>query len=309
MENLNFIAIDFETATEDRSSICEIGLCTVENSVIKSIRSWLVKPEGNKYDRFNIMIHGIKPKDTDNAPSFPEIWSIVEPYLSGQIVVAHNTAFDMYALRDALDKYNLCYPHFQHYCSYRASKYVFDDLLNYSLENVCHFLGIKCKTLHRAGYDAEACAKVFMSAIEKSGVSSLDEFQDKYEFKCGEFNWEYFRPQLSCKKRTRNRTEKQTYIGDSTKVDEGSYFYEKTVCFTGKCSYGTRAELLQKIADIGGIPVNSVTKSTDILVVGQQDYRIVGEDGMSFKQEKAVKMKKAGHDIEIMSEKDFLRML
>ena len=93
------------------------------------------------------------------------------------------------------------------------------------------------------------------------------------------------------------------------KVDEGSYFYQKSVCFTGTCKWATRDILLQTIADIGGFPQKGVNKSTQILVVGQQDYRLVGEDGMSSKQEKAMALKDAGQDIEIMSEEQFLSML
>ena len=52
-----------------------------------------------------------------------------------------------------------------------------------------------------------------------------------------------------------------------------------------------------------------MNKSTQILVVCQQDYRLVGEDGMSSKQEKAMALKDAGQDIEIMSEEQFLSML
>ncbi len=95
-------------------------------------------------------------------------------------------------------------------------------------------------------------------------------------------------------------------VGDPGKIDEGNYFYGKEVCFTGKCQFGIRKDLLQMVADIGGIPANSVTSHTDVLVVGQQDYRIVGEDGMSSKQEKAMKLKDKGQDIEIMSESEFL---
>ena len=43
--------------------------------------------------------------------------------------------------------------------------------------------------------------------------------------------------------------------------------------------------------------------------MGQQDYRRVGEDGMSSKQEKAMVLKDAGQDIEVMSEEQFLTML
>ena len=51
--------------------------------------------------------------------------------------------------------------------------------------------------------------------------------------------------------------------------------------------------------------MNSVTKDTNVLVVGQQDYRIVGEDGMSSKQKKALKLLEKGYDIEILSETEF----
>ena len=70
-----------------------------------------------------------------------------------------------------------------------------------------------------------------------------------------------------------------------------------------------RAHAQQAIADIGGIIGNSVTKDTDYLVVGQQDYRVVGDDGMSSKQEKAVILIEKGSTLEILSEDDFLKNL
>jgi DNA polymerase-3 subunit epsilon len=46
-----------------------------------------------------------------------------------------------------------------------------------------------------------------------------------------------------------------------------------------------------------------VTKNTDFLVVGQQDYRVVGDDGMSSKQEKAIRLIEKGSDLEIPFQK------
>ena len=63
--------------------------------------------------------------------------------------------------------------------------------------------------------------------------------------------------------------------------------------------------MLQKVKDVGGIPMDTVTKDTNVLVVGQQDYRVVGEDGMSSKQKKALKLLEKGNDIEILSETEF----
>ena len=59
MQGLNFIAIDFETATGKRASICEAGICIVRDGKIAGTRSWLVRPEGNYYGYWNMQIHGI----------------------------------------------------------------------------------------------------------------------------------------------------------------------------------------------------------------------------------------------------------
>lgn len=81
------------------------------------------------------------------------------------------------------------------------------------------------------------------------------------------------------------------------------------MCFTGKCQFGTRKELLQKVLDIGGIPSNTVTNSTDVLVVGQQDYRVVGDSGQSGKQKKALQLLEQGQNIEVLSEAEFLERI
>lgn len=312
MENLNFVAIDLETATSRRSSICEIGIAVVENSTVKEVRTWLVRPDGNNYDQFNISIHGITPEATVASPGFKDVWCDVLPYLSGKLVVAHSTQFDMYAIKDALDECGVPYPDFTFMCSYRCAKYALPGQYSYSLSELCKSLGIKHDDEHRAGSDAEACAKIFAYTMDKSGVETVDEFLKMYEYHRGEFHndgtFKPFRRSYTSSSKS-ERKKASEYIGDPSKIDENNYFFGKSVCFTGKCSSGTRAELLQKIADVGGIPVGSVTSSTDVLVVGQQDYRVVGGDGMSSKQEKAMRMIDAGKDIEIMSEAEFLRMM
>ena len=298
-KGLDFVALDLETATWSKSSICEIGIAIVRDSCVVETKSWLVKPYRNWYDSFNISIHGITPEMTKDCPSFKDVWREVQPYLEDQVVVAHNTAFDMYALKYAFEENGMPYPNFSHFCSYRVARYCFKDTYSYSLPIVCDAMGIPFNSHHRAGADAEACAKVFIKSLELSGAENLEELQSKYEFRCGRFAEGIFEGQRSVKE----------YVGDPSKIDEDSYFYQKSVCFTGTCRWASRDKLLQTIADIGGFPQKGVNKSTQILVVGQQDYRRVGEDGMSSKQEKAMALKDAGQDIEVMSEEQFLSML
>lgn len=307
--NINFVSIDLETATSERSSICEIGISVVKNGNILESKSWLVKPDGNYYDEFNIGIHGITPDMTAFSPDFPTIWKKIYPYIENQTVIAHNTSFDMYALKDAFNKYNIEYPSFYNYCSYRIAKYTIKNTIHYSLPALCNLLNINFPHHHRAEGDAIACAKIFLKCLEISGTNSIEKLQKKFEFNCGQFSSpKTFIPQKTIKK-DKKRENNKIYFGDPEKIDEGSYFYGKTVCFTGKCVYGTRDFLMQKIADIGGRPVNSVTKNTDILIIGQQDYRVVGDAGISSKQEKAMKLNAKGVQIEVISEKDFLTMI
>ncbi len=253
MENLNFISLDFETATEDRSSICEVGLTIVESGEVVQSLSWLIRPEGNIYSPFNIEIHGINPEMTEDSPEFAEAWKEIEPYLNGQVVIAHNTAFDMYSLKDALDQNGLEYPTFTYYCSYRISKYVMPELYSYSLDALSRSLEIPCGTRHRAGDDAELCAKVFIYAINRSNIESLSELESRFEFRCGKFEPGTHRPQRSTKESARLRNRKPFgYVGDPAQFDESSYFFGKTVCFTGKCMYGTRDQMCQSLANMGG---------------------------------------------------------
>ena len=309
MKGLDFVAIDFETATSARSSICEVGIAVVVDSQIKMTRSWLVKPARNEYARFNVGLHGITPEMTADAPDFKTAWEAIRPCLEGQAIVAHNSSFDMYALRDALDINDLKYPTISHYCSRRLAQKseLLKDCFDYKLTTLCNTLGVDLSVHHRAESDAIGCAHIFIECVKAAAVNSLEELQKKYRFECGRFIApNHFIPQRAICQSTRPSTKRDPVVGNSDLTDEGSYFFGKEVCFTGTFSYGTRQNLQQKIADIGGIPVNNITTHTDILVVGQQDYRIVGDDAMSSKQRKAQVLKTQGYEIEIMSEEDFM---
>jgi DNA polymerase-3 subunit epsilon len=308
-EAISFVAIDLETATSARSSICQIGITEVINGELQTPKSWLVQPEGNVYDSMNIFIHGITPEDTKNSPSFPEVWKDVLPYLQGKIVVAHNTSFDMYALRDAFDKYGIDYPTFDYFCTLRIARYIVKGCYSYSLDIVLNYLGIEFEHHHRADSDSMGCAKLLLKCLETDN-STLEDLEGNYHFHRGQFAPNVFIAHLQNKKQYSGQHQYKNIIKDLEEhpelIDEGNYFYGKTICFTGKTQYAVRRVLLQMVKNIGGIPTDSVTSETAVLVVGQQDYRIVGADGMSSKQKKALKLLEKGQLIEILSESEFI---
>ena len=56
-----FVAIDFETANRERSSVCSIGLVFVEGGQITDTYYRLIRPLPNYYSRFNTEVHGLPP--------------------------------------------------------------------------------------------------------------------------------------------------------------------------------------------------------------------------------------------------------
>ncbi len=67
----SFAAIDFETATSERSSACAVGVVVFEEGSPIDGRRLLIRPPGNRYDAFDTALHGIGPSDTRDSPGFP----------------------------------------------------------------------------------------------------------------------------------------------------------------------------------------------------------------------------------------------
>lgn len=294
---MDFVTIDFETATRHRHSPCEVGITIVQGGQIKDTKSWLIKPpQYPDFEYMNVSIHGITPNHVADAPEFPDVWREVEPFLNGHYLVAHNTDFDMGVLQNTLQVYGMPTYDSKYVCSYRLAKNVWHGLPNYDLKSMCKHHGIELRH-HRAASDSLATAHLMIKAAHELGISNLSEIKPSLQWNVNFVQFE----------KAQSSREKVVIEGDPTKHDPYNMFYGKTVVFTGAMSCMQRLEAQQYIADIGGIVGGGVTQKTDYLVVGWQDYRVVGEDGMSNKQEKAVKMIAAGAKLEILSEEQFLQ--
>ena len=95
----DFAAIDFETANNERSSVCSVGVVVVWGGEIVDKFYSLIKPEPEYYNYWCSQVHGLCADDTDNAPIFPEVWKQIEPKIAGLPLVAHNKAFDESCLK------------------------------------------------------------------------------------------------------------------------------------------------------------------------------------------------------------------
>ena len=67
----DFAAIDFETANEQRTSVCSVGVVIVRDGEIVDHYYSLIRPEPEYYTYWNTRVHGLTLADTQDALSFP----------------------------------------------------------------------------------------------------------------------------------------------------------------------------------------------------------------------------------------------
>ncbi|MGX9986870.1 3'-5' exonuclease [Chryseobacterium sp. POL2] len=177
---MDFVAIDFETATHERNSACEMGICIVENGEIVTTKTWLIKPPSFPYFHpRNIEVHGISPEDVADAPSFEDIWHEAEELMYGNLMIAHNASFDAGVLRSCLDYYGFFKPKINYLCSISLAKKSWKNLKTYGLRNLADQHQISFKH-HRAGDDAEVCAKISLLGFERLMLTRNDEINDYF---------------------------------------------------------------------------------------------------------------------------------
>lgn len=98
-------------------------------------------------------------------------------------------------------------------------------------------------------------------------------------------------------------------VTNKTEFDETHPLFGKLCVFTGTLEKMIRKDAMQIVVDFGGQVGNSVTKKTNYLILGNNDYCSSIKDGKSSKQKKAESLKLSGSDIEIISEDVFYDMI
>ena len=111
----DFAAIDFETANNERSSVCSVGIVIVRNGEIVDTFYSLIQPEPNYYNYWCSQVHALCHEDTDDAPVFPKVWAQIEPVIEGLPLVAHNKPFDESCLKAVFRVYQMDYPGYEFY--------------------------------------------------------------------------------------------------------------------------------------------------------------------------------------------------
>jgi DNA polymerase-3 subunit epsilon len=165
MNYIDFTAIDFETGSGYRNSVCQVGLVRVEHGVIVETYSSLIQPPKNFIRQdWTDDIHGISPKDTAHAPLFAESYPRWRHFVEGQTLAAHSARFDIGCLAACLSEFCGIAAEFDAYCTCNTWRGAFASA---SLAVCCTKLGVALVNHHNALADAEACARLFLLAQEQ----------------------------------------------------------------------------------------------------------------------------------------------
>jgi hypothetical protein len=92
-------------------------------TVVVETAGWLIKPPPG-HDRFfelNIGIHGIRPEDVVDAPTWVDQLTALDAFIGDDVVVAHNAGFDMSVLRRACEATDAACPPYRYLCSLQVA--------------------------------------------------------------------------------------------------------------------------------------------------------------------------------------------
>lgn len=181
---MDFTAIDFETASSERTSVCSLGWCVVKNNIITERKEIMIKPDPFNFNEYNTKINGITPEMVWDKPTFDKYWDMLRPYIENRMIVAHNASFDINVLCTTLEHFGIEIPDFNYMCTVVLSQKAYPELPSHKLNNLAEALGIDFNH-HRAYDDAYACAAAFLRIAEDYALESFEEIEECFDIKRG----------------------------------------------------------------------------------------------------------------------------
>lgn len=289
----SYCVIDIETTGLDPEydEIIEVGAIKVEDGQVVDEFASLVKPSEPISD-FISELTGITNKMLKKAPSAYDILPAFFQFVGKSIVVGHNVNFDINFLYDNnMMLFNKAMDN-DFIDTMRISRRLLNDLPHHRLRDLVDYYELSDIGAHRVLSDCMqthyALCKLRNDAVAKFGT--VEEFKN------------------SCKPVKYHSVKAADITASAETFNPDHPLYGKTCVFTGVLDKMVRKEAMQLVADVGGIIGDSVTKKTNYLILGNNDYCKAIKDGKSNKQKKAEKLILEGADLQIITENVFYDM-
>ena len=286
----DYIVFDIETTGLDSSydEVIEIGAIKVKNNKIVSKFNSLVKPK-NEIDEYITELTGITNEMVKDAPTIEKILPDFMNYIGNDILIGHNVNFDINFIYDNLyrNKFDVLTNDFID--TMRISRKLLPELPHHRLIDLAKYFKIDSTNNHRTLKDCEITVNVYenLKEIALQKYENVDEFKNAF------------------KKHKKEGLRAKDIVSTNTEFDVDNLFYDKYVAITGTLEKMLRKEAMQIIVDLGGHCEDNVTKKTNYLILGNNDYNPILRGKKSSKLIKAEILKLEGKDIEIISENVF----
>lgn len=290
----DYTVIDLETTglSPRCDEIIELAAVKVRNRVVVDSFQQLVRPEGVISD-FISSLTGITNEMVAEAPSASTVLSRYFDFIGTDLVVGHNVSFDVNFLFDySAFLYDTPFKN-DYVNTIRIAKQLV-TMPHYRLCDLCSYFDICIDNAHRALADCQMTYRV----VECLRKLLHDSGRCVAELVCAKRH---------CERRVYRHVDARMISSQVpvNEIDTGNPIFGRRVVFTGVLERFTRIEAMQLVANLGGINQNGVTKETDYLVLGNNDYCKAITDGKSSKQKKAEEYVLRGTGISIMDEKTF----
>lgn len=293
---MSYVVLDVETTGLHPASdrIIEIALLKVENGAEAGRYETFLDPKRPLSDKI-AKLTGITKADLQGARSENEVMPEVASFIGDLPIVGHNVGFDLNFLASAYVHAGLPAPRHLYFDTLALAEAAYPGMPNYKLDTLIHELGLAGHAqTHRAMDDVLCTNRLFCQC---QGLLQ-DMLPQTYE------------PSEQIERGTRfDMVSPKDITATVTTFDKTHPLYGKRIVFTGTMRTA-RQDAMQMAVDVGAIVTSGVSSKTDYLVVGRQDKALVGDDGLSSKEEKAYELNQAGKaSIKILSESQFLGLL
>lgn len=311
----DYVVVDVETTGLDPaySSIIEIAAVKVAgekivgefSSLIKPPQSYVYKQDSNgDFDLAPVYVSdfitdltGITNDMLAEAPELGEVFGRFVAFIGEWTLVGHNVRFDVSFLRAAAESLGIEMSDEDHINTVRLAHKCFPGLQHYRLGDVAEQCNVPQDVAHRALADCRTTAACFeaMRQIISSHISPEDFVSSFDRLDTSGEPWRI----------TQNPHRRADAPKADMSADRESPLWGKTVVITGELSGMRRKAAWELIASLGGSPADSVTKKTDMLVVGNFERIANVEGGKSKKVAKAEGYNKKGAAIQVVPEESF----
>lgn len=304
---LDFTAIDFETANSYRGSPCSVGMVKVRDGRIVDESTTLIRPPAgfDHFDGFNTWLHGINAEMVADAPHWRTALEWIVRYAGSDPFVCHNAGFDMGVIRYACVADDLSWPSVDFLCTMVLARRAY-RLPCYRLSFVAAECDVDILHHHQAVADARCAALIALAMARKQGAETLGALADSFSVRIGHMETGHYSGSVH-----RGAGEHGLIRAEANPdADPDHPFYGRVIVFTGALMSRTRQMAWDDVVKVGGSPELSVTKRTNVLVIGDINPAVLAP-GMVItgKAAKAFALQDKGQEIELMTEDDFLRSL